>query len=158
MASMWVSLARDQNVVTAMGILIFFVFYRTVVLSYRKQKKDYEDRLKIEKVEAERKKMRELEREIIGLEGSGDDEVEEGGQNVYLKIAKQFMQSGARVGRAHGKKLLQYVERENDATFKDVTGLGNSRLELEEIVKFFTLGEMYRRRGVKIRGLNLTLS
>ena len=54
MASMWVSLVRDQNVVTAMAILIFFVFYRTVVLSYRKQKKDYEDRLKIEKVEARR--------------------------------------------------------------------------------------------------------
>lgn len=155
MASMWASLARDQNVATAMGFLIFFVFYRTVVLSYRKQKKDYEDRLKIERAEAEeRKKMRELEREMIGLEGSEDDEVEEkeGEQNAYLKMAKQFMQSGARVRRAPNKRLPQYMERGNDVKFKDVAGLGNIRLELEEIVKFFTLGEMYRRRGVKIPG------
>lgn len=155
MASMWASLARDQNVATAMGFLIFFVFYRTVVLSYRKQMKDYEDRLKIEKAEAdERKKMRELEREMIGLEGSEDDDAEEkeGEQNAYLKMAKQFMQSGARVRRAPNKRLPQYMERGNDVKFKDVAGLGNIRLELEEIVKFFTLGEMYRRRGVKIPG------
>jgi ATP-dependent Zn protease len=36
--------------------------------------------------------------------------------------------------------------------FSDVAGLGKIRLELEEIVKFFTHGEMYRRRGVKIPG------
>ncbi|ONK54985.1 uncharacterized protein A4U43_UnF8910 [Asparagus officinalis] len=60
---------------------VFFMVqchFRTVVLSYRKQKKDFDDRLKIEKAEAEeRKKMRELERDMIGLEGSGDDEIEE---------------------------------------------------------------------------------
>jgi len=39
-----------------------------------------------------------------------------------------------------------------DVKFTDVAGLGKIRLELEEIVKFFTHGEMYRRRGVKIPG------
>lgn len=160
MASMWASMARDQNVATAMGFLIFFVFYRTVVLSYRKQKKDYEDRLKIEKAEAEeKKKMRELERDMMGLEASADDEIEEKGgeQNAYLKMAEQFMKSGARVRRAPNKRLPQYMERGNDVKFKDVAGLGNIRLELEEIVKFFTHGEMYRRRGVKIPGQDSTL-
>lgn len=154
MALMWADMARDKNVATAIGALIFFIFYRTVVLSYRKQQKDYEDRLKIEKAEAEeRKKMRELEREMAGLEGSGEDESDEKGeQNPYLKMAMKFMQSGARVRRANSKRLPQYLERGVDVKFSDVAGLGNIRLELEEIVKFFTLGEMYRRRGVKIPG------
>nr|CAD1838559.1 unnamed protein product [Ananas comosus var. bracteatus] len=64
----------------------------------------------------------------------------------------KFMRSGARVRRAHSKRLPQYMERGVDVKFSDVAGLGNIRLELEEIVKFFTLGEMYRRRGVKIPG------
>ncbi|KAK1388922.1 hypothetical protein POM88_017100 [Heracleum sosnowskyi] len=33
----------------------------------------------------------------------------------------------------------------------DVAGLGKIRLELEEIVKFFTHGEMYRRRGDELK-------
>lgn len=156
MASMWATLALDQNVATVMGFLIFFVFYQTVVLNYRKQKKDYEDRLKMEKADAEeRKKMRALEKEMAGREmNEEEEEVEgkEGEENAYLKVAKQFMQSGARVRRAHGKRLPQYMERGNDVKFSDVAGLGNIRLELEEIVKFFTLSEMYRRRGVKIPG------
>ncbi|XP_072978375.1 probable inactive ATP-dependent zinc metalloprotease FTSHI 2, chloroplastic [Typha angustifolia] len=155
MANMWADMARDKNVATGVGLLIFYIFYRTVVLNYRKQQKDYEDRLKIEKAEAEeQKKIRQLEREMAGLEGSGDDEGEaKGGEdNPYLKMAMKFMQSGARVRRAHSKRLPQYMERGVDVKFSDVAGLGNIRLELEEIVKFFTLGEMYRRRGVKIPG------
>ncbi|KAK8479338.1 hypothetical protein V6N13_063228 [Hibiscus sabdariffa] len=154
MANMWARLAQDSNVATALGLVFFVIFYRTVVLSYRKQKKDYEDRLKIEKAEAEeRKKMRELEREIEGIEGE-DDEGEQGGseQNPYLKMAMQFMKSGARVRRAQNKRLPQYLERGVDVKFSDVAGLGKIRLELEEIVKFFTHGEMYRRRGVRIPG------
>lgn len=154
MANMWASLAQDSNVATALGLVFFVIFYRTVVLSYRKQKKDYEDRLKIEKAEAEeRKKMRELEREMEGIEGE-DDEAEQGGgeQNPYLKMAMQFMKSGARVRRAQNKRLPQYLERVVDVKFSDVAGLGKIRLELEEIVKFFTHGEMYRRRGVRIPG------
>lgn len=154
MANMWASLAQDSNVATALGLVFFVIFYRTVVLSYRKQKKDYEDRLKIEKAEAEeRKKMRELEREMEGIEGE-DDEAEQGGgeQNPYLKMAMQFMKSGARVRRAQNKRLPQYLERGVDVKFSDVAGLGKIRLELEEIVKFFTHGEMYRRRGVRIPG------
>ncbi|KAI0524588.1 hypothetical protein KFK09_003965 [Dendrobium nobile] len=154
-ARKWASLARDQNVATVLGLLFFFVFYRTVVLSYRKQRKDYEDRLKIEKAEAEeRKKLRQLEKEMTGLEDAVEDEGEEreGEQNPYLQMAKKFMRSGARVRRAHSKRLPQYMERGVDVKFKDVAGLGNIRLELEEIVKFFTMGEVYRRRGVKIPG------
>ncbi|KAL5756004.1 hypothetical protein ACOSQ2_020750 [Xanthoceras sorbifolium] len=157
MANMWDSLAQDSNVATALGLVFFVIFYRTVVLNYKKQKKDYEDRLKIEKAEAEeRKKMRELEREMEGI-GDDDDDVDEseqgkGEQNEYLKMAKQFMKSGARVRRAHGKRLPQYLERGVEVKFSDVAGLGKIRLELEEIVKFFTHGEMYRRRGVKIPG------
>ncbi|GAV77556.1 AAA domain-containing protein/Peptidase_M41 domain-containing protein [Cephalotus follicularis] len=154
MANVWADLAQDSNVATLLGLVFFYIFYRVVVLNYRKQKKDYEDRLKIEKAEAEeRKKMRELEREMEGIEGE-DEEVEQGKgeQNPYLKIAMQFMKSGARVRRAHNKRLPQYLERGVDVKFSDVAGLGKIRLELEEIVKFFTHGEMYRRRGVKIPG------
>ncbi|XP_022992097.1 probable inactive ATP-dependent zinc metalloprotease FTSHI 2, chloroplastic isoform X2 [Cucurbita maxima] len=154
MANFWAELARDPNVVSALGFLFFVIFYQTVVLSYRRQKKDYEDRLKIEKAEAEeRKKMRDLEREMEGLEGEDDDvEPGKGEQNPYLKMAAQFMKSGARVRRSHGKRTLQYLERGMNVKFEDVAGLGKIRLELEEIVKFFTHGEMYRRRGVKIPG------
>ena len=157
MADMWGSLAQDSNVATALGLVFFVIFYWTVVLSYRKQKKDYDDRLKIQKAEAEeRKKMRELEREMQGLEGEGEDEEEgeqgKGDSNPYLKMAMQFMKSGARVRRAHTKRPPQYLEIGVDVKFSDVAGLGKIRLELEEIVKFFTHGEMYRRRGVKIPG------
>lgn len=155
MASMWANLAQDSNVTTLLGLVFFVIFYRTVVLSYRKQKKDYDDRLKIEKADAEeRKKMRELERELMGIEEEEEDESVPGKaeQNPYLKMAMQFMKSGARVRRAHNKRLPQYLERGVDVKFSDVAGLGKIRLELEEIVKFFTHGEMYRRRGVKIPG------
>ncbi|KAE8735695.1 putative Mavicyanin [Hibiscus syriacus] len=154
MANMWARLAQDSNVATALGLVFFVIFYRTVVLSYRKQKKDYEDRLKIEKAEAEeRKKMRELEREMEGIEAEEDEGEQVGGeQNPYLKMAMQFMKSGARVRRANNKRLPQYLERGVDVKFTDVAGLGKIRLELEEIVKFFTHGEMYRRRGVRIPG------
>ncbi|XP_068636413.1 probable inactive ATP-dependent zinc metalloprotease FTSHI 2, chloroplastic [Aristolochia californica] len=154
MAIVWADLARDQNVATALGFLIFFIFYRTVVFNYRRQKKDYEDRLKIEKAEAEeRKKMKELEKEMQGIEDAGE-ESEEGAdeQNPYMKMAMQFMRSGARVRRASNKRLPQYLDRGVDVKFSDVAGLGKIRLELEEVVKFFTHGEMYRRRGVRIPG------
>ncbi|WVZ00027.1 hypothetical protein V8G54_026096 [Vigna mungo] len=154
MAYFWSDLANNSNVANALGVLFFYIFYRTVVLSYRKHKKDYEDRLKIEQAEAEeRKKMRELEREMEGIEGD-DEEIEQGKgeENNYLKVAKQFMRSGARVRRTQNRRLPQYLERGVDVKFSDVAGLGKIRLELEEIVKFFTHGEMYRRRGVKIPG------
>lgn len=155
MADMWANLAHDSNVATALGLVFFVIFYQTVVLSYRKQKRDYEDRLKIEKAEAEeRKKMRELEMEMEGIEGEDEEESEQGKgeRNPYMKMAMQFMKSGARVRRARNKRPPQYLERGVDVKFSDVAGLGKIRLELEEIVKFFTHGEMYRRRGVKIPG------
>lgn len=84
-ATFWYDLARDQNVTSALGLVFFIIFYRTVVLSYRKQKKDYEDRLKIEKAEAEeRKKIRALEREMDGLEGDVGEEVELGKRRRML--------------------------------------------------------------------------
>ncbi|XWS11971.1 hypothetical protein CRYUN_Cryun37aG0050600 [Craigia yunnanensis] len=152
---MWASLAQDSNVATALGLVFFVIFYRTVVLSYRKRKKDYEDRLKIEKAEAdERRKMKELEREMEGIEDEAEAEQVGGEQNPYLKMAMQFMKSGARVRRAQNKLLPQYLERGVDVKFSDVAGLGKIRLELEEIVKFFTHGEMYRRRsGILLCGL-----
>lgn len=36
-----------------------------------------------------------------------------------------------------------------DVKFSDVAGLGKIRFELEEVVKFFTHAEMYRRRERK---------
>ncbi|KDO56996.1 hypothetical protein CISIN_1g002754mg [Citrus sinensis] len=132
MANVWENLAKDSTVATGLGIVFFVIFYRTVVLNYRRQKKDYEDRLKIEKAEREeRKKLRQLERELEGLEGA-DDEIEQGEaeQNPHLKMAMQFMKSGARVRRAYGKGLPQYLERGVDVKFSD----------------------MYRRRGVRIPG------
>ncbi|XP_013749728.2 probable inactive ATP-dependent zinc metalloprotease FTSHI 2, chloroplastic [Brassica napus] len=158
MGLMWARLAEDSNVATALGLVFFYIFYRVVVLNYRKQKKDYDDRLKIEKAEAEeRKKMRELEREMEGIELDDEEEEEGGGgsgeKNPYLQMAKQFMKSGARVRRASSnRRMPEYLERGVDVKFTDVAGLGKIRLELEEIVKFFTHGEMYRRRGVKIPG------
>nr|QKY65107.1 AAA-type ATPase family protein [Passiflora pittieri] len=150
----WVSLASDRNVTTGLGLVFFLMFYQTVVLRYKKQKKDYEDRLKIEKAEAEeRKKSKLLEREMVGMEGEEEEsEQGKGDQNSYLQMAKQFMKSGARVRRARNRRLPQYLDRNVDVKFSDVAGLGKIRLELEEIVKFFTHGEMYRRRGVKIPG------
>ncbi|GMH03707.1 hypothetical protein Nepgr_005546 [Nepenthes gracilis] len=154
MGIMWANLARDSNVATALGFVFFFIFYRTVVFSYRRQKKDYEDRIKIEKAEAdERKKMKELERQMSGLDSPDDEEDgKDSEQNPYMKMAAQFMKSGARVRQARNKRLPQYLERDVDVKFEDVAGLGKIRLELEEIVKFFTHAEMYRRRGVKIPG------
>ncbi|KAL9244613.1 hypothetical protein vseg_018374 [Gypsophila vaccaria] len=154
MGLMWANLARDPNVATALGLVFFYIFYQTVVLSYRRQRKDYEDRIKIEKAEAEeRKKMRELEKQMEGLEGVDEEEEGKPGEdNAYMKMAMQFMRSGARVRRARNRRLPQYLERDVDVKFSDVAGLGKIRLELEEIVKFFTHAEMYRRRGVKIPG------
>lgn len=156
MTDFWYSMAKNKGLANALGVVFFYIFYRTVVFSYKKQKKDYEDRLKIEKAEAEeRKKLRELEKEMGWDEGDDDEEGEqgEGEDNPYMKMTKQFMKSGARVRRAQNRKLPQYLERGVDVKFSDVAGLGKIRLELEEIVKFFTHGEMYRRRGVKIPGL-----
>ncbi|OMO54019.1 Peptidase M41 [Corchorus capsularis] len=153
-AKMWARLAYDSNVATALGLVFFVIFYQTVVLNYKRQKKDYEDRLKIEKEEAEeRRKMRELDKEMQEIEGEDDESEQAGGEeNPNLKMAMQFMKSGARVRRANYKRLPQYLERGVDVKFSDVAGLGKIRLELEEIVKFFTHGEIYRRRGVRIPG------
>ncbi|PHU14998.1 ATP-dependent zinc metalloprotease FtsH 3 [Capsicum chinense] len=84
----------------------------------RRQKKYYENRLKIEKADAEEKKVCELEREMEWIESVDDDEEEgrKGVDNPCMKMPMLFMKSE----------------------------------ELEEIVEFFTHGEMYRRQGVKI--------
>ncbi|KAK1312499.1 ATP-dependent zinc metalloprotease FtsH [Acorus calamus] len=154
MSLFWANLSRDRNVATVLGMVFFYIFYRTVVFSYRRQRKDYEDRLKMEKAEAEeRKKMRALEREMIGEEDEAEEGVAEGEEeNQYLKMAMKFMKSGARVRRARSRRPPQFLERDVDVKFADVAGLGKIRVELEEIVKFFTEGEVYRRRGVKIPG------
>lgn len=153
MSNFWTEMASNSNVTFAVGLLFFALFYKTVVLNYKKQRKDYEDRLKIEKAENEEKrKMKNLEREMSGLEEDEEEEGKQGDDNPYMKMAAQFMKSGARVRRAKKAKLSQYLEKGVDVKFTDVAGLGKIRLELEEIVKFFTHGEIYRRRGVKIPG------
>ncbi|KAJ1704758.1 hypothetical protein LUZ63_004537 [Rhynchospora breviuscula] len=152
MSDTWRELAKDNNVAILVGLLIFYIFYNTVVLSYRKQQKDYEDRMKIEKAEAEeRRKMRQLETEIEGREGEEDEEAEGQGEekNPYLKVAMRFMRSGAKI-RRRNRRNPQYLDRGADVKFSDVAGLGNIRVELEEIVKFFTMAEVYQRRGVRV--------
>ncbi|CAK8535840.1 unnamed protein product [Lathyrus sativus] len=155
-AEFWDRMGRDKLLANALGVVFFLIFYRTVVYSYKKQKKDYEDRVKIAKADAEeRKKMKEMEAKMGWTDAGADDDEGQPGEveeNYYLKMTKQFMKSGARVRRAQKKKLPQYLERGIDVKFTEVAGLGKIRLELEEIVKFFTHGEMYRRRGVKIPG------
>ncbi|KAI3907425.1 hypothetical protein MKX01_036342 [Papaver californicum] len=155
MALVWANMAHDQTIAGFLGVFFFYLFYRVVVLNYRKQQKDYEDRLKIERADREeRQKMRRLEKEMEGTEGEEDetDEGKDGEKNPYMKMANQFMKSGARVRRARHRRLPQFQDRGVDVKFTDVAGLGKIRLELEEVVKFFTHGEMYRRRGVKIPG------
>ncbi|KAJ4749174.1 ATP-dependent zinc metalloprotease FtsH [Rhynchospora pubera] len=152
MSDTWRELAKDNNVAILVGLLIFYIFYNTVVLSYRKQQKDYEDRMKIEKAEAEeRSKMRQLETEIEGRQGEEDEEAEGQGEekNPYLKVAMRFMKSGAKI-RRRNRRNPQYLDRGADVKFSDVAGLGNIRVELEEIVKFFTMAEVYQRRGVRV--------
>lgn len=155
-ANLWYRMAKDKAVINALGVVFFLIFYRTVVYSYKKQKKDYEDRIKIQKADAEeRKKMKALEAESGWTEAGADDDEGEPGEvdeNPYLKMTKQFMKSGARVRRAQNRRVPQYLERGADVKFTDVAGLGKIRLELEEIVKFFTHGDMYRRRGLQIPG------
>ncbi|GAB2293487.1 Probable inactive ATP-dependent zinc metalloprotease FTSHI 2, chloroplastic [Dionaea muscipula] len=154
MKSFW-STSTLEHFGTALGFLFFIFFYRFVVLAYKQKKKDYEDRIKIERHEAEEKrKMRALEREMDELQDSDDDEEEGKGdeKNPALKMAMQFMKSGARVRRARNRRLPQYLERDVDVKFSDVAGLGKIRVELEEVVKFFTEADMYRRRGIKIPG------
>lgn len=153
MAMMLERLASSSDVSTALGFVFFYMFYHTVVLNYRKQQKDYEDRLKMEKAEAEEKrKMREMEREMEGIEDIENEGGDKGEDNPHMRMAKQFTRSGARVRRAQNKRPPQYLERGVDVKFSDVAGLGKIRLELEEVVKFFSHGEMYRRHGVKIPG------
>ncbi|CAA0837280.1 AAA-type ATPase family protein [Striga hermonthica] len=150
-SKMWTDLANNGFVTTGLGFFFFYVFYQTVVLKYKKQKKDYEDRLKIAQAEAEeRRKMRELEMGLTGIEGD-EEEGAKGEENLYVKTAKEFTRSGARV-RGVRNRLPQYLEKDVDVKFTDVAGLGKIRIELEEVVKFFTHGDIYRRRGVKIPG------
>ncbi|KAL8153149.1 hypothetical protein V2J09_010909 [Rumex salicifolius] len=154
MGDFWGQVVNNSFVETVCGLLFAVLFYQVVVVNYKKQKKDYDDRIKIEKAEAEeRRKMRDLERGLQGLERGGDYDEEQGGQeNAYIKKAKDFMKSGARVRLAKHKRLPQYLDRDVDVKFSDVAGLGKIKIELEEIVKFFTEAEIYRRRGVKIPG------
>lgn len=162
----WYRLSYDEGVQYGLGAFFFVLFYQVVVLGYRKQQKDYEDRQKILKAESEeRKKMKQLEYEMgvtdaaldsATMEGqgivSGEDEekLEVSEKNSDIKVGLQFMRSGARVRRVKGRRPPQYMDRSADVKFSDVAGLGDIRKELEEIVEFFRYGERYRRRGSKI--------
>ncbi|KAF3664552.1 putative homeobox-leucine zipper protein ATHB-15-like [Capsicum annuum] len=82
-------------------------------MSCRRQKKYYENRLKIEKADAEEKKVCELEREMEWIESVDDDEEEgtKGVDNPCMKMPMLFMKSGARVRSARNKNLPQYLKR-----------------------------------------------
>lgn len=162
----WYRLSSDDGVQYGLGFVFFFLFYQIVILGLRKRQKDYEDRLKIEKAEAEdRKKMKRLDYEtgvtddalysstkegqgIVG--GENEEKLEESEKKSDIKLGLQFMRSGARVRRAEGRRPPQYLNRGANVKFSDVAGLGDIRRELEEIVEFFRYGERYRRRGTQI--------
>lgn len=161
----WDKAARSEGFRFMLGIFFFWLFYQTVVLGVKKKRKDYEDRLKIEKAEEEeRKKMEEWEDEAEAVEavsssrswdGDGMSEEEkkkkeEEEQNPQLQMGLRFMRSGARVRRAKGKKPPKYLDLGADVRFEDVAGLGDIRRELEEIVDFFKYKEKYLRRGSRI--------
>lgn len=135
MGLQWMEMARNKTLTTLIGFVMFVVFYWVVVLNYRRQKKDYEDRLKLEEAEREEKKE--------GLE----TEAHQGGneQNPAVQMAMQYSQSGR-------QKYSPKLDPDKAVKFSDVAGLGDIRFELEEIVKFFTQAEVYQRRGVKIPG------
>lgn len=161
----WYSASRSEGFRFVLGLFFFWLFYQTVVLGVKKRRKDYEDRLKIEKAEEEeRKKMEEWEDELDTAEATTTteawktdiasdeekrrkDEVE---QNPQVQMGLRFMRSGARVRRARGKRPPRYLDLGADVKFEDVAGLGDIRKELEEIVDFFTYKEKYLRRGSKI--------
>lgn len=162
----WYRLSADDSVQYGLGFVFFVLFYQFVILGFRKRQKDYEDRLKIEKAEAEdRKKMKRLDYEtgvtddalyssakegqgIVG--GENEEKLEESEKKSDIKLGLQFMRSGARVRRAKSSRPPQYLNRGANVKFSDVAGLGDIRRELEEIVEFFRYGERYRRRGTQI--------
>eukprot|EP00250_Pteridium_aquilinum_P005516 c15598_g1_i1 orf=665-3499(-) len=159
----WDKAARSEGFRFLLGVLFFWLFYQTVVLGVKKKRKDYEDRLKIEKAEEEeRKKMEDWEFEADAVEAASttkgwksesEDEKkqkEEEEQNLQLQMGLRFMRSGARVRRAKGKRPPKYLDLGADVRFEDVAGLGEIRRELEEIVDFFKYKEKYIRRGSKI--------
>eukprot|EP01018_Ginkgo_biloba_P002916 Gb_28961 [translate_table: standard] len=163
----WYELSTNEGVRFFLGIFFFWLFYYTVVLSYKKRQKDYEDRLKIEKAEEEeRKKMKQWEESMeiadaiysSGSMGPGAESekgkkvLEEAEKNPDVKLGLQFLRSGARVRRAKGRSPPRYLDKGEDVKFSDVAGLGDIRMELEEIVEFFRYGEKYRRRGARIPG------
>ena len=131
MGLMWARLAEDSNVATALGLVFFYIFYRVVVLNYRKQKKDYDDRLKIEKAEAEeRKKMRELEREMEGIEL--DDEEEESDREIRRRLGRRGerlkMAARFRLGfRQHFEDPMLFVRLEIGVAVRRIAALQDRR-------------------------------
>ncbi|KAL9270819.1 putative inactive ATP-dependent zinc metalloprotease FTSHI 2, chloroplastic [Drosera capensis] len=133
-----------EMTVNLLAVVFFIIFYQVVVISYQKKKKDMEDRRKIEQFERDEKRMDE----DMDAEEEGDDK-----DNQQMKMAQKFMSSGARrLKKRLSQRQPEYMEKNVDVKFSDVAGLGKIRLELEEVVKFFTHADMYRRRGIRIPG------
>eukprot|EP00252_Welwitschia_mirabilis_P015900 TRINITY_DN35287_c0_g1_i1.p1 TRINITY_DN35287_c0_g1~~TRINITY_DN35287_c0_g1_i1.p1 ORF type:complete len:906 (-),score=206.51 TRINITY_DN35287_c0_g1_i1:214-2931(-) len=153
-SSYWDAFLEDELSVLFLAFLIFVLFYRTVVLSYRKRRKDYEDRLKIQQLEDEEKATaKELDREMdAALEtrekGRGTELNKLSKDNPFLEASLQFLSSGAKHRKAGF--TTRYLDRSVDVRFSDVAGLGSIRKELEEIVEFFKYPERYRGRGAAI--------
>ncbi|KAH7434685.1 hypothetical protein KP509_06G030400 [Ceratopteris richardii] len=161
----WEKASRSEGFRFMLGLIFFWLFYKVIILGVKQRRKDYEDRLKIERAEEEeRRKMEEWEAEADAAEAvlsvkdwsveklteeekKRNDELE---QNPQVQMGLKFMRSGARVRRAKGKRPPKYLDIDADVRFEDVAGLGEIRRELEEIVDFFKYKEKYLRRGSKI--------
>lgn len=127
-ASFYKGAAENEGVRFLMGVGFFFVFYYGVILSIKKRRQDYEDRVKLQKAaEEERRKMESWEDEMAELEAREADEEErrraKGGaaaspeeealedqrkkeaDNESMKAAMRFMRSGAKVKRARRGKV-----------------------------------------------------
>ncbi|XP_024522587.1 probable inactive ATP-dependent zinc metalloprotease FTSHI 2, chloroplastic [Selaginella moellendorffii] len=148
----WATAANNESVRFTLGIFFFWLFYVTVVVGIKKRKQDYEDRIKIRKAEeAERREMKQVEMAMEKASRSGGTEMETDEENAdAFKMGMRFMRSGAKMRQGRALRSGKYMDPEADVKFSDVAGLGNIRVELEEIVDFFTHAEKFRRRGSRI--------
>jgi len=136
------------------GVLLLAVWY--AVWSFAKKQADSEDRKKIRQKEVREKqeKMRELREEKAEAQ-SKLAEIEkaeaEGEADEEMQVAKRFLTSIARMTTPS-----KYRQKGNLTTFDDVAGLGQAKVELEELVTFFTNPEKFAGSGCKVpRGVLL---
>eukprot|EP00271_Cylindrocystis_brebissonii_P005101 TRINITY_DN17041_c0_g1_i1.p1 TRINITY_DN17041_c0_g1~~TRINITY_DN17041_c0_g1_i1.p1 ORF type:complete len:802 (+),score=195.80 TRINITY_DN17041_c0_g1_i1:238-2406(+) len=73
----WAGAAQNEVVKFVLGVFFFVLFYYGVIVNVKKRRKDYEDRLKLEKAaDEERKRLREWEEEMQMLEDGGLEDLD----------------------------------------------------------------------------------